>query len=196
MKIYKHIIRIILSRLRLTGCVKNIIVNCIYNNVHLTDFDNSIVLSRPGLRLTRHFVSWTVASDDGPGLLRVIDKGEKMTVDNSGIILIGHKGKPETCLVFYPEEQRSEGKEYGEYIDDFFDANKSGFASSLSLDWSLGKPFGHNSFGLAGFHIRSPSYGVKVLKLSRFASDVVKISQEWERQFGKPPEVFVLNSQW
>jgi len=116
--------------------------------------------------------------------------------DYSGVLLIGHEGKPETCLAFYSEDQRNEGKEYGDDVDDFLDTNKSRFASSLKLDWRLGKPFGHDSFGLAGFHIRSPSYGVEVLELSHLAFDIVKISQEWQRQFGEPPKVFVLNSHW
>ena len=120
-----------------------------------------------------------------------------MSVDNSGIILVGQRENNEydPRLAFYSTEQRQEAEQDESGIADYVYFNKGAYAPKLKLDWQLGEPGGYDDSGLVGFFIESPSYGIKSMDLPSFLADIVTLSQEWKKYVGQMPEVFILNLQ-
>lgn len=115
-----------------------------------------------------------------------------MSIDNSGVILVGTKGSIHMLMKFLSDDERDDASST-DFVDWIFSSEL--FSSVLLLEWQVGKPSGYETSELVGFYIESPPYGSRAMKLSNFMADITKIAKLWIEHFGNAPEVFVLNLQ-
>ena len=121
-----------------------------------------------------------------------------MSVDNSGIILVGQEESEEhdLRLLFHSGAQKAEAAEDESGINDYIYFFKGENTPKLQLDdWKYGEPSGYRSTGIVGFYIESPSYGKASVGFAAFYADLLKIAQAWKQYAGELPKVFILNLQ-
>ena len=121
-----------------------------------------------------------------------------MSVDNSGIVLIGQEESEghDLRLLFYSDKQIREASAPDSDASDYVHCNPGKNAPKLQLDaWEYGEPSGYRSTGIVGFYIESPSYGKASVDFAAFYADLLKIAQAWKQYAGELPKVFILNLQ-
>lgn len=121
-----------------------------------------------------------------------------MSVDNSGIVLVGQEESEghDLRLLFYSDEQIREATAGDSSAYDYVHCTPGKNAPKLQLDnWEYGEPSGYRSAGIVGFYIESPSYSKTTIDFAAFYADMLSIAQAWKQHTGEMPKVFVLNLQ-